>query len=58
VTFKEIFENEVAVNCAGTGAVAGIGVGPSGEPGVPKKKKDVLLYGGKVARRNAGADER
>tara|TARA_B110000503_G_C7059375_1_gene375960 strand:- start:755 stop:1093 length:339 start_codon:yes stop_codon:yes gene_type:complete len=31
-------------NSAGGGNVAGIGVGPAGEPGVnPKKKKDVVL---------------
>ena len=35
---------EVAVNAAGAGNVAGIGVGPQGEPGVHmKKKKKVVL---------------
>lgn len=29
----------VPTNSAGSGAVAGIGVGPNGEPGVNKKKK-------------------
>jgi hypothetical protein len=29
----------VPANSAGSGAVAGIGVGPQGEPGVNKKKK-------------------
>lgn len=33
---------EGIVNTAGSGAVAGIGVGPQGEPGVSKKKKPVL----------------
>jgi hypothetical protein len=32
------------MNTAGSGAVAGIGVGPDGEPGVnPKRKTAVLL---------------
>jgi hypothetical protein len=28
-----------AVNCAGSGGIEGIGVGPKGEPGVSKKHK-------------------
>ena len=32
-------ESAVPVNQAGGGGVEGIGVGPKGEPGVPKKKK-------------------
>jgi hypothetical protein len=47
--FKELdsehdVHEEVAVNAAGAGNVAGIGVGPQGEPGVhmKKKKKPVL----------------
>lgn len=35
---------EVAVNSAGAGNVAGIGVGPQGEPGVKKKKKLVMSF--------------
>ena len=35
-------KEEVAVNAAGAGNVAGLGVGPQGEPGVNKKKKTVL----------------
>ena len=31
-------------NAAGGGGIAGMGVGPRGEPGVPKKKKKVVLY--------------
>lgn len=34
--FEIMFEDGVAVNSAGGGAVAGIGVGPQGEPGVSK----------------------
>ena len=31
-------EEDAPVNAVGTGAVAGIGVGPQGEPGVKKRK--------------------
>jgi hypothetical protein len=47
--FKELdsehdVHEEVAVNAAGAGNVAGLGVGPQGEPGVHmKKKKKVVL---------------
>ena len=41
---KDLTKEEVAVNAAGAGNVAGIGVGPQGEPGVHmKKKKKVVL---------------
>jgi hypothetical protein len=37
---------DAPANSAGGGGVAGIGVGPDGEPGVNKKdKKDPLLFG-------------
>ena len=36
---KDLTKEEVAVNAAGSGNVAGIGVGPQGEPGVHMKKK-------------------
>lgn len=32
-------EEDVPANCASGGAVAGIGVGKDGEPGVDKKKR-------------------
>jgi hypothetical protein len=35
---------DVAVNSAGAGNIAGIGVGPDGEPGVKKKKKNVMSF--------------
>ena len=38
-SFKEFMEDAPA-NCAGGGAIAAIGIGPDGEPGVKKKKKD------------------
>lgn len=40
---KKVAE-EVAVNSAGAGNIAGIGVGPDGEPGVKKKKKNVMSF--------------
>ena len=49
----EINETESAVpaNCAGSGAVEGIGVGPHGEPGVNKKKKKLVdILGGPLKR--------
>lgn len=50
-TFKQhVIEDGVAGgtaapgNAVGGGGIAGVGVGPRGEPGVPKKKKKVVLY--------------
>lgn len=37
-SFREFLE-DVAANCVGGGQIAGVGIGPNGEPGVPKKKK-------------------
>lgn len=37
--FLALDEDGAAVNCAGGGAIAGIGVGPQGEPGGRKKKR-------------------
>ncbi len=34
----------VPTNSAGSGAVAGLGVGPQGEPGVNKKKKGLTPF--------------
>lgn len=37
--FKRQVQEDAPTNCVGNGsAVAGIGVGPNGEPGVKKKK--------------------
>ena len=38
---KQVKEN-VAVNNVGSGNVAGLGVGPQGEPGVNKKKRNLI----------------
>ena len=43
-TFKEFVKEEVPVNNAGGGQVAGIGVGAQGEPGIKKKKQNILFY--------------
>ena len=36
---KYSIKEDAPTNSVGGGGVAGIGVGPQGEPGVPKKKK-------------------
>lgn len=46
---KQIKEDGVVgagapTNAVSTGQVAGLGVGPKGEPGVPKKKKGVIPF--------------
>ena len=41
---KKGLPEEVAVNSVGAGNIAGIGVGPDGEPGVKKKKKNVMSF--------------
>jgi len=33
-TFKQFLDEEAPVNAAGSGNIAGLGVGPQGEPGV------------------------
>ena len=40
--FEKMMNEDAPVNVAGGGQVAGIGVGPQGEPGVPVKKKKKL----------------
>lgn len=44
--FDMMIEDGVAVNSAGGGAVAGIGVGPDGEPGVSKKRQKKIQQNG------------
>lgn len=39
VVENKLFDEDAPVNAAGGGAIAGIGVGPDGEPGMPKKKQ-------------------
>jgi hypothetical protein len=50
--FEMILEDGVVVNSAGGGAIAGIGVGKDGEPGVSKKRqKRIQQTGSGVLRR-------
>ena len=42
MTCKPIQE-DAPVNAVGGGQIAGVGVGPQGEPGVTKKKKPMLF---------------
>jgi hypothetical protein len=50
--FEMMLEDGVAVNSAGGGAIAGIGVGPKGEPGVSKKvQKKIQQNGSSVLKR-------
>ena len=41
---EKMYHEEAPVNVAGGGQIAGIGVGPQGEPGVPKKKKKLASF--------------
>lgn len=42
-SFREFLDEDgVAANAVGGGQVAGLGIGPNGEPGVGKKRKPVL----------------
>jgi hypothetical protein len=42
---KELKKEDAPVNSAGSGAVAGIGIGARGEPGVNlKKKKNIASF--------------
>jgi hypothetical protein len=36
-------QEDAPVNAVGGGAIAGLGVGPEGEPGIKKKKKKGLI---------------
>ena len=37
--FKPMQKEDAPVNAVGGGQIAGVGVGPQGEPGIKKKKK-------------------
>lgn len=41
---KKVQKEEAPVNNVGSGNIAGLGVGPQGEPGVPKKKRKVIPF--------------
>jgi hypothetical protein len=56
--FKEFFvEDAVPANAAGTGQVAGIGVGSNGEPGVNKKKKKTPILATLIRRKPNGTQK-
>ena len=46
-----IKEDAAPVNAVGGGAIAGVGVGPDGEPGISRKKKRPQPVLGLVTRR-------
>lgn len=48
--FEQIFDEDIA-NSAGSGNIAGIGVGPDGEPGVKKKAMDKYKKNNKSRKR-------
>jgi hypothetical protein len=52
---KAFINEDAAVNSAGSGGVAGIGVGPQGEPGVKKNKRALLI---KMLRRKSVKEEK
>jgi len=41
--YHTTLKEEGVINSAGSGAIAGIGIGPDGEPGVTKKKKSPIM---------------
>jgi hypothetical protein len=52
--FELMFEDGVPANNVGGGAIAGVGVGPNGEPGLSKAaQRKWIRSNGKVMRRNA-----
>lgn len=54
ISFKNYIQDLDEMMGVGGGAIAGIGVGPQGEPGVSKKKqKEIQKKGGIVIRRNS-----
>ena len=42
-TFKKFRKEDAPVNNVGGGNIAGVGVGPAGEPGIKKKKKKTIV---------------
>lgn len=51
---KHLKENEAPVNAVGGGNIAGVGIGPDGEPGGKKKKKSTINIVIATIRRNYG----
>jgi hypothetical protein len=44
-TFKKFRKEDAPINNVGGGNIAGVGVGPAGEPGIKKKKKKNIVMG-------------
>ena len=42
-TFKKFRKEDAPINNVGGGNIAGVGVGPAGEPGIKKKKKKTII---------------
>ena len=42
-TFKKFRKEDAPANNVGGGNIAGVGVGPAGEPGIKKKKKKTIV---------------
>jgi len=44
-TFKKFRKEDAPANNVGGGNIAGVGIGPAGEPGIKKKKKKTIVMG-------------
>jgi len=44
-TFKKFRKEDAPINNVGGGNIAGVGIGPAGEPGIKKKKKKNIVMG-------------
>jgi len=55
--WKESLKEDAPISSAGSGNIAGIGVGPYGEPGVKKKKKKKVFPKDKNIRRLVGTEK-
>ena len=42
-TFKKFRKEDAPANNVGGGNIAGVGIGPAGEPGIKKKKKKTIV---------------
>jgi len=49
-TFKKFRKEDAPINNIGGGNIAGVGVGPAGEPGIKKKKNKNIVMG--ILKRN------
>jgi len=49
---KHSIKEDAPTNSVGGGGVAGVGIGPQGEPGIPKKKLRSIVMSKKPLSRN------